>query len=74
MYWSSFIAGFIFYYGLFAVVFNYSYLHASGAQMPYVVFINYSAIILSTSLISFGFWKYATAQFSEEKYYSSSSS
>jgi hypothetical protein len=61
-------AGFIFYYGLFAIVFNYNYLHTSGTEMPYVVFINYSAVILSTSLISYGFWKYATVKYSEEKY------
>lgn len=59
-------AGFIFYYGLFAVVFQYNYLHASGPQKPYVVFINYSAILLATSLISYGFWKFAHTEYQDE--------
>jgi hypothetical protein len=56
-------AGFIFYYGLFAVVYRYNYLSTSGAEQPYVQFINYSAIILATSLISFGFWKFAHTEY-----------
>jgi len=59
-------AGFIFYYGLFAVVYFYNYIHESGAQKPYVIFINYSAIILATSLISYGFWKFAHTEYRDE--------
>jgi hypothetical protein len=62
-------AGFIFYYGLFAVVYNFNYLHTSGAQRPYVVFINYIAICLATILISFGMWKYAYSnRYGDENY------
>ena len=62
-------AGFIFYYGLFAVVFNYNYLHVSGSQRPYVVFVNYAAIILATLLTSYGFWKYAhSVRYGDEHY------
>jgi hypothetical protein len=61
-------AGFIFYYGLFAVVFNYNYLHVSGPELPYVIFVNYTAICLATSLISYGFWKYAHTEYRDEFY------
>lgn len=61
-------AGFIFYYGLFAVVYQYNYLRDSGAQKPYVQLINYSAVCLATGLISFGFWKFAHTEYLEERY------
>jgi hypothetical protein len=61
-------AGYIFYYGLFAVVYKFNYLISSGPQRPYVIFVNYSAICLATSLISFGFWKYAHTNYREERY------
>jgi hypothetical protein len=62
-------AGFIFYYGLFAVVYNFNYLHTSGPQRPYVVFINYIAVCLATLLASFGLWKYAySKQYGDENY------
>jgi len=61
-------AGFIFYYGLFAVIFNYNYLRISGPEKPYVIFINYSAICLATALISFGFWKFAHTEYQDERY------
>ena len=61
-------AGFIFYYGLFAVIFNYNYLQTSGPQKPYVEFVNYSAICLANLLISFGFWKYAHTEYQDESY------
>jgi hypothetical protein len=61
-------AGYIFYYGLFAVVYKFNYLVTSGPQKPYVVFVNYSAIILSTSLISYGFGKYAHTSYREERF------
>ena len=61
-------AGYIFYYGLFAVVYQYNYLRISGPQKPYVTLINYSAIILATGLISYGLLKYAVTQYREERY------
>jgi hypothetical protein len=61
-------SGFIFYYGLFAVVWRYNYLEYSGTQKPYVLLINYSSICLATALISYGFWKYAETQYREERY------
>ena len=61
-------AGFIFYYGLFAVVFQYNYLRISGPQKPYVTLINYSAIILATGLISYGLLKYAATRYREEHF------
>lgn len=61
-------AGFIFYYGLFAIVYQYNYLRISGPQKPYVTLINYSAIILATGLISYGLLKYAVTRYREERY------
>ena len=61
-------AGFIFYYGLFAVVYNYNYLRISGPELPYVIFVNYLAICLATSLISYGFWKYAYTNYKDEHF------
>jgi hypothetical protein len=61
-------AGFIFYYGLFAVIYNYNYLRISGPELPYVIFVNYLAICLSTSLISYGFWKYAYTNYKDEHF------
>ena len=60
-------AGFIFYYGIFLFVpYIFNYLNASGAQLPYVKFINWIDIILATALISFGFWKFAHADYRDE--------
>jgi hypothetical protein len=56
-------AGYIFYYGLFAVIYKFNYLLTSGPQRPYVIFINFSAICLATSLISYGFWKFAHTEY-----------
>ncbi len=56
-------AGYIFYYGLFAVVYKFNYLLTSGPQRPYVIFINFSAICLATALISYGFWKFAHTEY-----------
>jgi uncharacterized membrane protein HdeD (DUF308 family) len=61
-------AGFIFYYGLFAVVWRYNYLRPSGQEKPYVLLINWSSICLATALISYGLWKYAETQYREERY------
>jgi hypothetical protein len=60
-------AGLIFYYGIFlSVTYFFNYLNTSGAQLPYVRFINWIDIILATSLISFGYWKFAHADYREE--------
>jgi hypothetical protein len=61
-------AGYIFYYGLFAVVYNYNYLNESGTELPYVVFINYTAICLACILLSYGMWKYAYTEYSDERF------
>ena len=62
------LSGFLFYYGLFAVVYHFNYLNYSGPQQPYVQFINYSSICLANLLISFGFWKFAHTEYLEERY------
>jgi uncharacterized membrane protein HdeD (DUF308 family) len=59
-------AGFLFYYGLFTVVFYFSYLYPDRPQLPYVYFINWIAICLANSLISYGFWKYAHTSYQDE--------
>ena len=61
-------AGYIFYYGLFSVVYIFNYLHFSKVTLPYVMFINYSAICIATSLTIYGFWKNTETQYKEEKY------
>jgi hypothetical protein len=59
-------AGFLFYYGLFSVVFYFGYLLHDKFQLPYVVFINWIAICLANSLISYGFWKFAHTSYRDE--------
>jgi hypothetical protein len=62
-------AGYIFYYGIFlAVPYIFNYLNSSGNQLPYVKFINWIDIIIATTLISFGFWKFAHADYREEDF------
>jgi hypothetical protein len=61
-------AGFIFYYGLFAVVYRYSYILESVKEKPYIQVINYLSICLCTGLISYGLWKYAHTEYLEERY------
>ena len=52
-------AGFIFYYGLFTVIYIFNYINFSMVTLPYVTFINYLSITITTSLISYGYWRYA---------------
>jgi hypothetical protein len=61
-------AGFIFYYGLFAVVYYYNYLRKSGPELPYVWFINWISICIANMLISYGFWKYAHTEYRDEHF------
>ena len=65
-------AGFIFYYGLFAVAFYFNYLQSSKvvllANLPYVTFINYFSICMATGLISYGLWKFAIKHYREDHY------
>jgi hypothetical protein len=59
-------AGYIFYYGLFSVVYYYNYLRKSGPELPYVIFVNYTSVCLATALISYGFWKYAYTNYRDK--------
>lgn len=61
-------AGFIFYYGLFAVIYFFNYIHFSRVTLPYITFINYFSICMATGLISIGFWKFAVSNYPEERY------
>ncbi len=61
-------AGFIFYYGLFPVIYIFNYIRFSRVTLPYITFINYFSICMATGLISFGLWKYAVTQYREERY------
>jgi uncharacterized membrane protein HdeD (DUF308 family) len=65
-------AGFMFYYGLFAVIYRYNYIVHNdiqkNLQKPYVMLINWIAICLACGLISFGFARYAHTEYLEEKY------
>jgi hypothetical protein len=61
-------AGFIFYYGLFAVVYVFNYIKFSRITLPYIVFINYFSICIATGLISYGIWKFIERQYREERY------
>jgi hypothetical protein len=58
-------AGFIFYYGLFTVVYIFNYINFSRVTLPYVTFINYLSITIATALISYGFRKYAASPWKE---------
>jgi hypothetical protein len=61
-------AGFIFYYGLFTVIYVFNYVNFNPVTLPYLKFINYFIICIATGLISFGIWKYAVTQYREERY------
>jgi hypothetical protein len=53
-------AGFIFYYGLCVdLIYIFKFFHFSRAQKQYQNLINFTAMILSTGLISYAFSKYA---------------
>jgi hypothetical protein len=61
-------AGFIFYYGLFTVIYFFNYVQFSRITIPYINFINYCSICLATGLISYGLGKFAVTQYREEHY------
>ena len=61
-------AGFIFYYGLFAVIYTFNYINYSKITLPYIVFINYFSICIATGLISYGIGKFTERQYKEERY------
>ncbi|HEY2648742.1 MAG TPA: hypothetical protein VGI38_06095 [Puia sp.] len=53
-------AGFIFYYGLCVdLIYIFKFFHFSRGQKQYQNLINFTAMILSTGLISYGFCNYA---------------
>ena len=58
-------AGFIFYYGLFTVIYIFNYINFSMVTLPYVTFINYLSITIATGLISYGYWRHAVSPWSE---------
>ena len=59
-------AGFIFYYGLCVdLIYIFKFFHFSNAQKQYQALINYIAMILSTGLISYGFYTYDRPEYSK---------
>ena len=58
-------AGFIFYYGLFSVVYIFNYINFSRVTLPYVTLINYISIAIATGLISYGYWRHAVSPWKE---------
>ena len=58
-------AGFIFYYGLFTVIYIFNYINFSMVTLPYVTFINYLSITIATGLISYGYWRHAASPWKE---------
>lgn len=59
-------AGFIFYYGLCVdLIYIFKFFHFSPAQKQYEALINYIAMILSTGLISYGFYTYDRPEYSK---------
>jgi hypothetical protein len=61
-------AGFVFYFGLFAIIYPYSYILESVKEKPYIHLINFMSVCLATGLISYGLWKFAHTEYLEEKY------
>ena len=55
-------AGFIFYDGLWVVIYIFNYLNFRKETIPENQFLNYLSIILATMLTSFGLWRYARAE------------
>jgi uncharacterized membrane protein HdeD (DUF308 family) len=49
-------AGFIFYYGLYLVIFYFSYVNYEKATVPYNLFVYNLSIVCAAGLISYGFW------------------
>jgi len=59
-------AGFIFYYGLCVdLIYIFKFFHFSSGQKQYEALINYTAMVLSTSLISYGFCIYARPEYNQ---------
>jgi hypothetical protein len=60
-------AGFIFYYGLCVdLIYIFKFFHFSAGQKKYGALINYTAMVLSTGLISYGFCKFAHPEYKKE--------
>jgi hypothetical protein len=60
-------AGFIFYYGLCVdLIYIFKFFHFSRGQKQYQALINFTAMVLSTGLISFGFHKYARPPYDKD--------
>ena len=59
-------AGFIFYYGLCVdLIYIFKFFHFSRAQKQYQDLINFTAMVLSTSLISYGFCIHERPEYSK---------
>ncbi|HEX3767796.1 MAG TPA: hypothetical protein VHT72_05430 [Puia sp.] len=59
-------AGFIFYYGLCVdLIYIFKFFHFSKSQKLYEALVNYTAMVLSTCLISYGFCKYARPDYDQ---------
>jgi uncharacterized membrane protein HdeD (DUF308 family) len=52
-------AGFVFYYGIFLIIWVFNYLYFKKETVPENAFIYYLNIILATSVISIGLWRYS---------------
>jgi hypothetical protein len=52
-------ASFLFSYGIFSIIYGFSYIKVKGAAKLDIFFLYYSSVILSTLLTSFGLWRYA---------------
>jgi len=58
-------AGFIFYYGLCVdLIYIFKFFHFSSSEKLYQALINFTAMILSTGLISYGFYTYDRTEYS----------
>ena len=61
-------AGFIFYYGICVdLIFIFNFFHFSRGQKIYQNLINYAAMVFSTGLICYGFYKYGPVQSKENE-------
>jgi hypothetical protein len=65
-------AGFIFYYGLCVdLIYIFKFFHFNTGQKKYGVLINYTTMVLSTGLISYGLGKFAHPEYKKEVNYQS---
>ena len=55
-------AGYLFVYGVFAIIFIFNYLNFRKETVDSNLFLYYLSIILATLLTSFGFWKHAKSK------------